>query len=53
VLEFPDGSRANAFSRLFDIGSRRCIYTFTLTEEQSLILREELAALSRILGSQE
>ena len=64
LIEFPDGSRTTAFSRLIDAGNNRSIYTFTLIpppvpleriegalEQQSLILREELQTLARILGS--
>ena len=63
IIEFPDGSRATAFSRLIQAGADRCIYSFTLMpppvpleqlegalEQQSQILREELATLARILN---
>lgn len=64
-IEFSDGSRAAAFSRVLRGANGRSIYTFTLMpppvpleqlegalEQQSQTLRRELAALARILGSQ-
>src|SRR6266849_4733406 len=63
MMDFPDGSRATAFSRLIEAGKNRCIYTFTLMpppapmeqmegalEQQAKTLREELASLARILS---
>ena len=62
-MDFPDGSRATAFSRLIEVGKDRCIYTFILRlppvaleqiegalEAQAKILQEELASLARILS---
>jgi len=61
-MTFPDGSTADAYSRLVPLASDRCVYTFTLTpppvplealegaiEAQSEILEEELARLKRLL----
>jgi hypothetical protein len=63
-MNFPDGSRGTAFSRLVRLDDRRCIYTFVLTpppmpleklegalEVQSKTLAEELARLQGILES--
>ncbi len=62
TLSFPDGSAARAFSRLVPAGEGRLVYSFVLLPppvplerlegalaEQSRILREELAALRRIV----
>ena len=61
-LTFPDGSVARACSRVVALGNDRSIYTFVLLpppvpleqlegalEQQSQILREELARLAQIL----
>jgi hypothetical protein len=61
-MTFPDGSVAQAYSRLVDRGLESCIYSFLLTappvpleeiegalEQQSRILVEELASLRKIL----
>jgi hypothetical protein len=63
TIEFPDGSRATAFSRLIDAGNSRSIYSFTLLpppvpleqlegalEQQAKTLQAELANLARILS---
>ena len=63
MMDFPDGSRATAFSRLVEAGKNRCAYTFTLMpppvpleqlegalEQQAKTLLEELARLARILS---
>ena len=63
IMDFPDGSRATAFSRLVEAGKNRCVYTFTLMpppvpleqlegalEQQAKTLQEELARLARILS---
>ena len=65
VMTFPDGSVATAYSRIVDAGKDRSIYSFILMappvpleqlegtlEQQSHILREELARLSAILGGE-
>jgi hypothetical protein len=62
VLTFPDGSRAQAYSRVIELGPDRCAYSFVLTpppvsleqlegtlQRQSEILRAELMQLRRIL----
>jgi len=64
IMTFPDGNVAKAYSRVIDVGTDRCIYTFTLMvppvpleqlegalEKQSQTLREELAKLCSILIS--
>ena len=63
-MAFPDGSVANAYSRIVDIDDRRCVLAFVLTpppvpleelegalEAQSATLREELETLRRLLES--
>ena len=65
IMDFPDGSRATAFSRLIEAGKNRCIYIFTLMappvpleqlegalEQQAKTLQEELACLANILSEQ-
>src|SRR6266849_2840629 len=65
IMDFPDGSRATAFSRLIEAGKNRCIYIFTLMappvpleqlegalEQQAKVLEQELASLARILSGQ-
>jgi hypothetical protein len=62
-LIFPDGNVARACSRVVAVGTDRSIYTFVLLpppvpleqlegtlEQQSRILREELARLAQILN---
>lgn len=62
IMTFPDGSVGHAFSRLVDRGGRT-LYSFVLVTppvpleqvegaltEQSRALREELAALQRVLA---
>jgi len=64
MMDFPDGLRATAFSRLIEAGKNRCIYTFTLMpppvpleqlegalEQQAKVLEQELASLARILSA--
>src|SRR5712692_8908326 len=64
IMDFPDGSRATAFSRLVEAGKNRCIYAFTLMqppvpleqlegalEQQAKVLEQELASLARILSA--
>ena len=61
-MTFPDGSVANAFSRVVKLDSKSCIFAFVLTpppvpleqlegalETQSRTLAEELQSLKRIL----
>ena len=61
-MTFPDGSVANAYSRLVPVAGDRCIYSFVLTpppvplaelegalEAQSRILSEELGRLRHLL----
>jgi hypothetical protein len=61
-MTFPDGSVANAYSRLVPLAGSRCIYSFVLTpppvplaelegalEAQSRTLSQELARLRRTL----
>ncbi len=61
-MAFPDGSVANAYSRLVELDTERCVYTFILTPPpgplaqlegalpaQSETLRGELARLKEIL----
>ncbi len=63
-MEFPDGSKGSAYSRVVADGHERCIYSFVLMappvpqekvegtlEAQKGILREELAKLKGILES--
>lgn len=63
VMRFPDGSRAEAASRVVAAGPERSVYSFVLLpppvplerlegalEEQSRILRDELEQLRRRLG---
>jgi uncharacterized protein YndB with AHSA1/START domain len=62
-MTFPDGSRADAFSRVVPVGEAESVFTFILLPppvpleqvegalaEQSRTLREELARLRRILS---
>jgi hypothetical protein len=62
LMTFPDGSVASAFSRVVELDSENCVYTFVLTpppvplerlegalEAQSRTLAEELQSLKRIL----
>ncbi len=64
-ITFPDGSAANAYSRVVDSGKGSCIYSFVLLappapleqlegvlEQQTVILREELSNLAKILAIQ-
>lgn len=64
VLTFPDGTEAKAYSRVIPLGADRSVYSFVLLpppvpleklegalEEQSGILREELAKLASIIGN--
>jgi hypothetical protein len=64
IMTFPDGSVAQAYSRVVVAGPERSLYSFILMappvpleqlegalEAQSQILREELAKLRAILGS--
>lgn len=61
-LIFPDGSAANAYSRVVDSGKGSCIYSFVLLappvpleqlegalQHQIAILRDELSNLARLL----
>lgn len=61
-MTFPDGSVANAYSRLVDNGRDACVFSFVLTappvplarlegalEAQSRTLAEELRSLKRLL----
>ena len=62
IMAFPDGSEARACSRLVKTGEDRSLYSFILMappvaleqiegalDQQSLILREELQRLKRVL----
>ncbi len=66
VITFPDGSVATAYSRVVDAGKDCSIYSFILIEppaaleqlegtleQQSELLRDELARLSAILAERE
>jgi tRNA-specific 2-thiouridylase len=65
-MTFPDGSVADAFSRIIPIGPDRCVYAFVLTpppvpleklegalDEQSRTLADELGRLRSILEDHE
>jgi hypothetical protein len=65
-MTFPDGSVADAFSRIVPIGPDRCVYAFVLTpppvpleelegalDEQSRTLADELERLRSILEDHE
>lgn len=65
-MTFPDGSVARAFSRVVEIGRRRCIFSFVLTpppvpleqlegtlEAQSRTLADELRRLKEVLETHE
>ena len=64
-MEFPDGARASAYSRLIRLDEKRNVYSFILTappvpleqlegtlNQQSQILEEELQQLHHILENQ-